>query len=223
MIEGDAEVARPLLKVLILCEVAGARKLLQSVAVTVVYDAGTANHLIIKGTNAQITLNKNGTARSRTSAHYPSGSFIAKVQCPAGNTSGIVTTFYTSSLEGSKTQDEIDFEFLGDQKSTVQTNYYVNGTGGHEIVHQLGFDTSAAAHVYNIYWDSTKIVWYVDGKLLRTVNNDYVNPFPAKAQYVYQSIWDASLIGNGTWAGVNTWASAPYVAKWTNITVNSPY
>lgn len=94
--------------------------------------------------------------------------------------------------------------------------------GRHEIVHLLGYDTSANPHNYSIYWDNSKIVWYVDGNIIRQVTNDNVNPFPSKSQYVYQSVWDASYVCGGAWAGVNTWANAPHYARWTNIAVHCP-
>lgn len=41
--------------------------------------------------------------------------------------SGIVTGFYISSNEGQENVDEVDFEFVGSEKSQVQTNYFVRG------------------------------------------------------------------------------------------------
>lgn len=41
--------------------------------------------------------------------------------------SGIVTGFYLSSDEGDKKMDEIDFEFVANNKTYVQTNYFVSG------------------------------------------------------------------------------------------------
>ena len=60
------------------------------------------------------------------------GIFSAKIKTPAGNTSGLNCSFYLSSLEGDKTQDEIDFEFLGKDKGIIQTNVYTVGTGNRE-------------------------------------------------------------------------------------------
>jgi beta-glucanase (GH16 family) len=52
---------------------------------------------------------------------------------------------------------QVDFEFLGKNSSVVQTNYFFNGTGKHESVHELGFDCSEAFHNYTIYWTSSSI------------------------------------------------------------------
>ncbi|KAF3795643.1 hypothetical protein EJ110_NYTH04269 [Nymphaea thermarum] len=59
---------------------------------------------------------------------YSPEAFGAKIKCPGGNTSGLNFNIYLSSLEGDKSQDQIDFEFLGKDKTIVQTNFYTNGT-----------------------------------------------------------------------------------------------
>jgi len=47
--------------------------------------------------------------------------------CCSRTCSGIISTFYLSSLEGSDPKDEIDFEFVANEKYYVQTNYFANG------------------------------------------------------------------------------------------------
>lgn len=79
------------------------------------------------------------------------------MQCPAGDTSGLVIAFYFSSQEGSRDQDEIDFEILGDQKDSIQTNYWLSGVGHHESIIQLGFDCSEPGHRFAIYYGSDAI------------------------------------------------------------------
>ncbi|KAF4397856.1 hypothetical protein G4B88_019577 [Cannabis sativa] len=71
-------------------------------------------------------------------AHHHS----AQIRCPGGNTSDLNFNLYLSSLEGDKSQDEIDFEFLGKDRTIVQTNFYNAGTGNREKIHHLGFDCS---------------------------------------------------------------------------------
>ena len=41
--------------------------------------------------------------------------------------SGIITGFYLSSDEGRDDVDEVDFEFVANDKSRVQTNYFTGG------------------------------------------------------------------------------------------------
>eukprot|EP00850_Spirogloea_muscicola_P020210 SM000209S06389 [mRNA] locus=s209:117723:120090:- [translate_table: standard] len=128
-------------------------------------------------------------------------------QTPSGQTNGVVTTFYLSSLEGSKNQDEIDFEFLGNQRNKVQVNYYVSGEGGHETMIDLDFDTSEDFHSYAISYQSNKIIWSIDGDSVHEVGVSNGQALPSKSVYLYFSVWDASSINNGTWAGITTWAS----------------
>ncbi|GAQ82405.1 glycosyl hydrolases family 16 [Klebsormidium nitens] len=162
------------------------------------------------GSTVAIRMDKSGGARVRTSKQYSYGTFSANIKCPAGDISGFVPAFYTSSLEGSGNQDEIDVEFLGKNKGAIQTNYYVNGQGGREQMISLGFDCSSAFHKYTIQWTSSSIKWFVDDKLVRTATNDGSSPYPTKPSYLYASIWDASSVNGGAWAGTATYANAPY-------------
>lgn len=74
-----------------------------------------------------ITFDDRGGSRWRSPVRYRYGTFSAKIKCPEGNTSGINFNIYLSSLEGDNSKDEIDFEFLGKNKTIVQTNYYTTG------------------------------------------------------------------------------------------------
>lgn len=68
--------------------------------------------------------------------------------------------------------DEIDIEFLGKDTTKVQFNYFVNGQGGHEYMHDLGFDASEGFHTYGYRWEPTAITWFVDGKPVYKVTTD---------------------------------------------------
>ncbi|RZC18708.1 Beta-glucanase [Glycine soja] len=98
---------------------------------------------------------------------FNSGTLSALIRCPSGDTSGLNFNLYLSSLEGNKSQDEIDFEFLGRDRNIVQTNYFSEGVGNMEKVHVLGFDASDGFHEYGIVWGSDAIEWRVDGNLVR--------------------------------------------------------
>lgn len=74
-----------------------------------------------------LTFDHRGGARWRSTTRFLYGTFSSLIQCPKGNTSGLNFNIYLSSLEGDKSQDEIDFEFLGKDKTIVQTNYYTTG------------------------------------------------------------------------------------------------
>eukprot|EP00850_Spirogloea_muscicola_P003903 SM000016S01891 [mRNA] locus=s16:456233:458139:+ [translate_table: standard] len=181
-----------------------------------------ADHASIVDNNVVITFDHSCGSRFRSTVQYPSGAFRANIKCPDGDFSGLVPSFYLSSLEGSGNQDEIDFEWLGKDKTVVQTNYYVNGVGGREVLIHLGFDCSAAFHEYTILWDTYRIVWYIDGVIVRVAPNIVGQPFPVKPSFLYASVWDASSICGGCWAGINTWSLPAYYMQYQNITIQSP-
>ncbi|PON79373.1 Beta-glucanase [Parasponia andersonii] len=79
-----------------------------------------------------LTFDHRGGARWRTTTRFRYGTFSSQIRCPGGNTSGLNFNLYLSSLEGDRSQDEIDFEFLGKDHTVVQTNFYATGTGNNE-------------------------------------------------------------------------------------------
>ena len=68
--------------------------------------------------------------------------------------------------------DEIDIEFLGKDTTHVQFNYFVNGVGGHEYMHDLGFDASEEFHEYGYRWAEDSITWFIDDKPVYKVTTD---------------------------------------------------
>ncbi|KAI4354978.1 hypothetical protein L6164_003797 [Bauhinia variegata] len=166
-----------------------------------------------------ITYDHRGGARWRTTTRFLYGTFSAQIQCPKGNTDGLNFNIYLSSLEGDKSQDEIDFEFLGKEKNIVQTNYYTTGTGNREKNHPLGFDCSNGFHEYVIKWSADSIEWLIDGKLVRKEEKKDLEDFPQKPMFLYASIWDASYIDEGRWTGKYNGCDAPYVCLYKDIRV----
>ncbi|PNT49827.1 hypothetical protein POPTR_002G153200v4 [Populus trichocarpa] len=166
-----------------------------------------------------LTYDHRGGARWRSTTRFLYGTFSSLIQCPKGNTSGLNFNIYLSSLEGDKSQDEIDFEFLGKDKTIVQTNYYASGTGNREEIHDLGFDCSDAFHEYVIKWCPNFIEWLIDGKVVRKVEKREGEGFPEKPMFLYASIWDASYIGDATWTGPYMGCDAPYLCLYKDICV----
>jgi len=83
------------------------------------YTPEVCTHCPISNT---ITLNYDhrSGARWRSTTRFLHRIFTAKIQTPKDNTNGLNFNFYLSSLEGDKSQDEIDFEFLGKDTTIVQ-------------------------------------------------------------------------------------------------------
>eukprot|EP00271_Cylindrocystis_brebissonii_P010604 TRINITY_DN2685_c1_g1_i1.p1 TRINITY_DN2685_c1_g1~~TRINITY_DN2685_c1_g1_i1.p1 ORF type:complete len:1040 (+),score=114.34 TRINITY_DN2685_c1_g1_i1:112-3231(+) len=154
--------------------------------------------------NATIRWTNPAECGSRWSSPTTYSSYVvsADIKCADNDTSGMITSFYTASIEGSVTQDEIDYEFIGKNKTIIQTNYYVLGQGGHELWINLGFDSSLDFHNYAIVWTSESIIWYVDYKPVRIVLKETGKPYPVKPQYLYGGMWDASGVCGGCWTGI---------------------
>eukprot|EP00249_Psilotum_nudum_P010340 c22482_g1_i1 orf=397-1089(-) len=168
-----------------------------------------------------ITFDERGGARWRSLKRFQGGKFSALIKCPDGNTSGLNCSFYLSSLEGDKSQDEIDFEFLGKDKGIVQTNYYTTGMGNREVIHQLGFDSSEDFHEYTICWSPSRIEWSIDGKVIRVAEKTEGESFPSIPMFLYASVWNAGYIDEGRWAGSYIGCDAPYVCRYKDVLIPS--
>ena len=129
------------------------------------------------------------------------GSFEMRLQT-SGET-GTVSAFflYTGEFFGASEQNEIDFEFLGNNPSQVSINYYYGDdkfANYSEEDIELGFDTSADFHDYRIDWTPDAIRWFADDRLFYEIRaEDAPLPIPDKDMLVYSSLWtgDANLEG----------------------------
>lgn len=101
----------------------------------------------------------------------------------------------------------------------MQLNYYVNGVGGHEKIVALGFDYSADFHTYTVYYGADKLSWWIDVVQVHQVAAAAGQPFPVQPAYFYQSVWDASAINGGTWAGTAKWTEPSYTIQYRDFTV----
>ncbi|KAL2337378.1 hypothetical protein Fmac_011824 [Flemingia macrophylla] len=182
------------------------------------YTPEACSHCATSNT-VSLTYDHRGGSRWRTASRFLFGTFSARIRCPGGDTSGLNFNLYLSSLEGDKSQDEIDFEFLGKDRSVVQTNVFVEGAGNRERIHQLGFDASDEFHVYELAWGSQAIEWRVDGKVVRREEAKEGQGFPQKPMFLYASIWNASGIDEGRWCGNYCGTHEPYVCVYKDIRV----
>jgi len=123
---------------------------------------------------------------------------------------GVVTAFILFS----DVKDEIDYEFVGVDLGTAQTNYYFQGIPDY---HNSGNITVASStyddfHDYEIQWTPDQITWLVDGKVGRTKKrsetwNATANQwdYPQTPSRVQISLWpggaDTNAKGTVDWAG----------------------
>ncbi|RMD39786.1 hypothetical protein DV735_g5345, partial [Chaetothyriales sp. CBS 134920] len=123
---------------------------------------------------------------------------------------GVVTAFIILG----NAKDEIDFEFVGVELETAQTNFYYQGIPNYNNgVNATGLsDVHANTHEYELDWQPDSITWSIDGNVVRTLNrNDTWNAtanqyyYPQTPGQVQLSLWPAGLSTNGEgtieWAG----------------------
>ena len=144
----------------------------------------------------------------RTRGYYGYGDYEVSMK-PAKKV-GTASTFFVCTGDydyqpGSSTPnpwDEVDIEFLGQDTTKVQFNYFVNGvgTGVHEYVYDLGFDASEDFHTYGFRWAEDHITWFVDGEPVYRVDESADNPMPSTAGRMLMNYWCGNSKGYG-WMG----------------------
>jgi beta-glucanase (GH16 family) len=133
---------------------------------------------------------------------------------------GVVTAFILLS----DVKDEIDFEFVGVELSSAQTNFYNQGvTNYNNGDNSTGLsDVHQNMHTYEIDWQPDSITWSIDGNSIRTLNRDDTwnatanrYSFPQTPARLQLSLWPAGLPSNGqgtiNWAGGEIDWKSPYM------------
>ncbi|PVU92397.1 hypothetical protein BB561_003851 [Smittium simulii] len=150
------------------------------------------------------------------------GTFTADIK--SGCTQpGVVSSFIVRNEFG----DEIDFEWVGLDKTNVQTNYYYNDELDYTKMlasKPLG-DSTDKFISYTIDWQPDSVSWYADNKLIRTVQRadtwsvaEGIYKFPDREAQLSFSIWDG---GNTGAKGTMDWAGSP--TPYDSDTVYSMY
>ncbi len=153
------------------------------------------NNATVDGEILALTLSREETGFSgaeyrswrKTSYGFYSVSMKAAA-CP-----GVISSFF---IYNGMPWDEIDIEFLGDDTTRVQFNYYTSGVGGHEYIYDLGFDASEDFHEYAFDWQPDSITWYVDGV---AVYQAMAN-IPKHSGFIMMNLWNVSDT-HSSWAG----------------------
>ncbi|EFY92328.1 putative glycosidase CRH2 [Metarhizium acridum] len=163
-----------------------------------------------KDGNVLLTMPKNsvGTVLASTSYMWY-GNVKAKFKTSRGR--GVVTAFILLS----DVKDEIDYEFVGVDLETAQTNYYFQGIPDYHNSGNVSLsDTFHNFHEYEIRWTPDKIEWLVDGQVGRTkLRKDTWNEtsqswmYPQTPARVQLSIWPGGASTNAK--GTVDWAGGP--------------
>jgi len=145
-----------------------------------------------------------------------------KARFSTGAGAGVVTAFIL--LGDSK--DEIDFEFVGVELETAETNFYSQGvTNYNNGGKTTGLsDVNQNMHDYEIDWQPETITWSIDGKVVRTLERDGTwnatanrYSFPQTPSRVQLSLWPGGLPTNGEgtieWAGGLVEWDSPYMTN----------
>ena len=155
---------------------------------------GRSNAVIADGVlTLSLTKGQSGYvgAEYRSQAKFSYGYY--SVSMKAAKCPGVISSFFTYT---GWPWDEIDIEFLGDDTTRVQFNYYTSGKGGHEYVYHLGFDASEEFHEYGFDWQKDSITWYVDGRAVyRAISN-----IPSTPGQIMMNVWNVAD-SNADWAG----------------------
>lgn len=110
---------------------------------------------------------------------------------------GVVSSFFTyTGPSDNNPWDEIDIEFTGKDTTKVQFNYFTNGRGNHEYMHDLGFDASEDFHTYAFEWYEDKILWFVDGVEVHSADKQ----IPVTRGKIMMNAWCGT--------GVDSWLKA---------------
>ncbi|KFY49955.1 hypothetical protein V496_09684 [Pseudogymnoascus sp. VKM F-4515 (FW-2607)] len=157
-----------------------------------------------------------------------------KAKFKTGRGKGVVTAFILLS----DVKDEIDYEYVGVDLKTAQTNYYYQGITNYKEGGNISLsDTFNNYHEYEIRWTPDSITWLVDGQVGRTkLRKDTWNStsnqwaFPQTPARVQISIWPGGLASNakGTidwaggvidWNGPDIQSNGYYYAQFESVSV----
>ncbi|PNY28524.1 glycosidase crf1 [Tolypocladium capitatum] len=180
----------------------------ETTAGTVQYDANNG---------AAFTIKKQGDSPTiRTKFYFFFGRTEIWLKVAGGR--GIVSSVMWLSDD----LDEVDWEFLGSNKSFASTNYFGKGlqdfrNGGMHPMSGMQDDF----HNYTTVWTKQQIDWFIDGNHVRTLlANDANNTlnYPQTPMRMSIGIWaggDPSLPeGTRQWAGGDTdYAAGPYTMR----------
>jgi endo-1,3-1,4-beta-glycanase ExoK len=140
-----------------------------------------------------------GEIQTRTAFGY--GTYEARLKTPTG--SGLNAAFFTYiGAQQNKPHDEIDFEVLLRDTGKVDTTTFVNGKSGDGEVGSgqsiaLPHDSASDFITYAFTWEPGRIRFYLDGKLVRTMEDPAT--IPTNPQRVFFSLWGSDTLTD--WMG----------------------
>ncbi len=148
--------------------------------------------LVLNAADGGVRPYRSGAFASANS--YLHGRFEAEIRAARG--SGLVTGFF---LHRDAPRQEIDIELAGADPRRLLANVYFNpgddatsmgfGYRGSPVRIDLGFDASAAFHLYAIDWRPGRVAWLVDGRVVHERVGWDPTPIPHLDMRVHANLW----------------------------------
>lgn len=159
-----------------------------------------------------------GEIQTRQAHGY--GTYEARLKTPSG--SGLNAAFFTYiGPQQGKPHDEIDFEVLLADTGKVETTTFVNGKSGDGQIgagaeHRLPHPSDADFITYAFTWEPERLRYYVNGELVRTIDNPAI--IPTNPQRIFFSLWGSDTLTD--WMGPFDAVSAPIAMEvdWVGFT-----
>ncbi|KAL1971418.1 hypothetical protein VTN31DRAFT_2350 [Thermomyces dupontii] len=116
----------------------------------------------------------------------------------------------SSAVLQSDDLDEIDWEWIGADEYSVQSNYFGKGEfdSSDGKIHNVTENLTKDYHNYTTWWDKDKLEWWYDGQLLRTLKYEDADGgkyYPQTPMTIRLGIWPAGdpsqPKGRIEWAG----------------------
>ncbi|KAI1108318.1 concanavalin A-like lectin/glucanase domain-containing protein [Nemania sp. NC0429] len=188
---------------------------------------------------AGFTYGKKGDAPTMWTDFYMlGGRYDVEMQVAPGQ--GVIS----SSVLWSDTQDEIDWEFSGNQhgeepfpppdgKWLVETNVFAQGRmwDGAAKYQKDAYKPTTQFHTYSVEWDEDHMSWYVDNKVVRTVeasNTPSGFLFPQSPMKLQLGVWGGGDPANSYWTiqwagGEIDMKGAPYTMYVRSVNITNKY
>lgn len=146
-----------------------------------------------------------------------------EVELRAAPGAGIITSIVLQS----DSLDEIDWEFVGNDQSHVQTNFFHKGIEdyGYGEEHEIALNPMVNFHTYAIDWTPEAMVFSIDGQVVREAFPD-TGVFPQTPCQLRIGTWvggkgdEEKQAGTIEWAGgMAQWDKAPFDAYYRRIQI----
>lgn len=200
-----------------------------------------ANNEAVKFTSngAEFSYAKKGDAPNMWTDFYMlGGRYDVEMKIAPGQ--GVIS----SAVLWSDTQDEIDYEFSGNQFGqtpfppkdgmwSVETNVFAQGKmwDGAAAYQKDAYKPAEQFHKYSVEWDEDHMSWYVDDKVVRTVQAKSTPSgftFPQSPMKLQLGVWGGGDSDNSYWT--KQWAGgeidmkgAPYTMYVKSVSITNKY